>query len=116
MPKYPITDPQKRFKAVSEVRNVVVSFVGRLDSGELLTGVPTLSVSPATDLTFSSIAVSTAALTINGSTVSTGQAVQFAATAGTTANSPYTITVTVATDATPAQTLMGKVVMEVISD
>lgn len=107
--------PEQQTKTVSEVRNVAVSFVGKLDSGELLTGTPTTAEVTTTDLTFSNQAVNTAALTINDKTVPIGMAVQFKVIGGV-ALSTYEITVVCGTDATPAQTLYGNVSMAVVAD
>lgn len=114
------TAPEIQEKTVSEVRNVAVSFSGKLDSGELLTGTPVLSVidpsvSPE-DITLSNPIVNTAILTINGVSVPIGEAVQFKVTGGTVANTPYTLGINCGTDATPAQTLYGRVILEVIAD
>ncbi len=109
-----ITAPQVQQKAASEVRNVAVSFAGKLDDGELLTGTPTVTVSP-TGPTIASESVSAEALTINGESVAAGAAVQFRVSGGT-AGVTYTITVSCATDASPAQTLRGKVTLEVVAD
>ena len=109
------TAQQVPSKTGGEDRNVSVSFVGKLDAGELLTGSPT--VDAVTDLTFSNVAVNTAILEdVNGKDVPVGMAVQFKVTGGLVANSPYTIPVACGTDATPAQTLRGKLIMEVESD
>ena len=87
-----------------------VSFEGKLDSGELLTGTPTVLEVGTSDLTLANKAVSTGSLTINGATVATGQAVQFTAT-GFTGGRTYTIRLSAGTDATPAQTLVGVVTL-----
>ena len=108
--------PQQQEKTVSEVRNVAVSFAGALDTGELLTGTPTVAEQTTSDLTFSNEAVSTAALTINDTSVPLGEAVQFKVTGGTVANSPYTIVISCATDSSPAQTLYGTIIMNVVAD
>lgn len=112
--------PQRQEKTVSEVRNVSVSFAARLDSGELLTGTPSLailspSVSPE-DMTLSDEIVNTSALSVNGISAGVGEAVQFKITGGTVANSPYTIQITCGTDATPAQTLYGSIILTIITD
>lgn len=86
-------------------RNVAVSFVDALDTGELLTGTPTVT---ATGLTITNKAVSTGSLTINGDPAAAGQAVQFSVSGGT-AGTEYTITITVNTDSTPAQTFVEEV-------
>ena len=105
------TAPQRPDTYQGEVRNVAVSFSGRLDTGELLTGTPTIvdiSGDSPTDLTISNKVVSTTSLTINGVTVPTGEAVQFTVT-GQQSGKSYKILITVATDATPSQDLIGKV-------
>lgn len=92
-----------RSKTEDEVRNGAVDFQGRLDSGEVLTGTPTVTASPA-GLTFSSVQVNGSSLVVNGVTVSAGEGVQFRVSGGT-AGTTYTITVECTTDASPAQTL-----------
>ena len=88
----------------NEVRNGVVSFIGILDSGELLTGTPTASASPS-GLTFANVAVNTTTRTLDdGTSVLTGQGVQFKVSGGT-AGTKYQITVQATTDSTPAQTV-----------
>lgn len=103
--------PQAHSKSSTEVRNIAVSFAGKLDSGELLTGVPTVTVSPSGP-TLANKLVTTTAKTINGASVAAGAAVTFNVTGGT-AGVKYTITITVGTDATPAQTLQGIVILRV---
>ena len=105
------TAPQRPDTYQGETRNFAVSFSGRLDTGELLTGTPTIvdiSGDSPTDLTISNKVVSTTSLTINGVTVPTGEAVQFTVT-GQQSGKSYTIKITVGTDATPAQTLIGEI-------
>lgn len=106
---------ERHVKTASEVRNVAVSFVDELDSGELLTGTPTVAEVTTSDLSLTNKAVNTAALTISGKAVAIGQAVQFKVSGGT-AGTTYTIKVTVSTDATPAQTLICALVIEVLAD
>jgi len=89
---------------VGETNAFAVSFSGVLDSGELLTGTPTVAEQTSSDLTIQNKVVSTVALTINGATVAIRMAVQFTVVGQAAANSPYTIKITVGTDATPAQT------------
>lgn len=101
--------PQRPVMVSGEVRADSVSFAGKLDQGELLTGTPTLAVSPS-GLTVSSPAVSTTALTVNGRQVAIGRAVQFTVTGGT-AGVEYTVTVTVST--TNGQTLKGRCLIAV---
>ena len=103
--------PQQNTKTVSEVRNVSVSFAEKLDSGELLTGTPTLSEVNASSpqaLTFSNIAVSTTLLTINDTSVAIGEGIQFKVSGGVT-NTLYDINISVGTDSSPAQTLYGTI-------
>lgn len=94
-----------------ETRNGKVSFVDLLDSGESLTGTPTVAEVTTSDLTISNAAVSAAALTILGESVAAGKAVQFKVTGGS-AGTTYLLRVTVSTDATPAQTFERYVKME----
>lgn len=109
-----ILAPNRPRKTVSGVRNVAVSFANVVDSGELLTGTPTITGSPS-GLTFANQAVNTAALTINGESVAIGNAVQFKV-AGGTADTEYTILVQVSTDATPAQTFYDSLKLLVVAD
>ena len=102
-------------KPVSATRNAAVSFSDELDSGELLTGTPTVAEVSTSDLTIDNAAVSTAELTINGEAVPIGEAVQFRV-AGGVAGTSYDITISVGTDSTPAQTLFGKVQLDVDAD
>jgi hypothetical protein len=106
------TTPQ-HVKHPSEVRNCAVSFDNTLDTGELLTGTPTVSGSP-TGLTFANVKVNTAQLTINGATVAIGRAVQFKVTGGTS-GVKYQIEVACGTDATPAQTLYAELDLLVLN-
>ena len=108
--------PQRPFKSVSGTRNVAVSFADMLDSSELLSGTPTIAEQTTSDLTLGSKLVSTAILTINSVSVAIAEAVQFNIIGGTVANSPYSIQISVDTDSTPAQTLIGTVVLTVIAD
>lgn len=92
-------------KAASAKRAVAVSFVNKLDDGELLNPAvtPTVDEIGTTDLTIANQAVSTAPLTISGETVAAGGAVQFTVDGGV-AGKTYLIRVRADTDATPAQT------------
>lgn len=110
--------PQRNTKTVSEVRNIAVSFSGKLDDGELLTGTPTvIEVNPSSPqaLTFSNIAINTSILTINDISTPTGEAVQCSVSGGV-ANAAYTIKVSCGTDSTPAQTLYGTITLRVRAD
>ncbi len=99
-------------KTTGEVRLGAVSFANLLASGELLTGLPTVTAD-STTLTISSIGLSTAGLTINGSTVATAKAVQFLLAKGTAPRT--TLTITAVSDATPAQTLMGDIILTIVA-
>ena len=89
----------------SGVRNAAVDFTDLLDGDEVLTGTPTVvDVNATGDLTIASIRKNTAAIVVNGRTVAINKAVQFSVS-GFDADATYTLRVTCATDATPAQTL-----------
>ena len=92
----------------TETRAVALGFINKLESGELLTGTPTVAEETTSDLTITNKAVNTATLTISGISHAPGQAVQFLVTGGT-ANTLYSVDVLCGTDATPAQTLNGEV-------
>lgn len=100
---------QTHCMTANETRNIAVSFVSLLDSGELLTGTPTVT---ASGLTIANKVVNVAQLTIDGDTVEIGQAVQFNVTGGT-AGTSYDVTILCDTDASTAQTLEGEVTIQV---
>jgi len=110
------TAPQRPVAVPGETRNFAVSFANVLDSGESLTGTPTVAEQTSSDLSIANKVVSTAVLTINNKSVAVGAAVQFKVTGQLTTRSPYTIKITVSTDATPAQTLIGFVVFPVANE
>jgi hypothetical protein len=110
------TAPQVPTLAVGETRNFAVSFINVLDSGELLTGTPTVAEATTADLTIASKVVNTAALTVDDTAVAIGQAVQFKVSGQQLAHSPYTLKITVGTNATPAQTLVRFVKFLVASE
>ena len=107
------TAPQRPVAVPGETLLFAVSFDGVLDSGELLTGAPTVVEQTTSDLTFANETVSTAALTINHQTVAIGKAVQFKVIGHLVANSPYTLAITCSTDSTPAQTKIAYAVFSV---
>ena len=88
---------QKTELGVGETEAVAIDYQDHLDTGELLTGTPTVTEASGT-LTLGSKAVNTAALTILGRSVAIGQAVQFTA-AGAALGVKYVFTITVSTDA-----------------
>lgn len=93
-------------KGASEVRNAAISFVGKLDTDELLTGTPT--VTATTGITIASASRNSTTMTIDGGTALASQAVTFRVSGGT-AGSRYTITATCGTDAALPQTLIATV-------
>lgn len=101
--------PQTGQIKLGEVRNIAVSFVGVLDAGENLTGTPTIAA--VTGLAFASIGVSSAELTINGAAVPAARAVQFKVTPS--AAGRYRILVTATSNASPAQTLIAELILQV---
>ena len=108
------TAPQRHDVAAGETRNFALSFADVLDSGELLTGTPTAADnSPDSPevLTISSVAVNTAQLTVEGETIPIGEAVQ-GTIAGFVSGVTYTIKETATTDSTPAQTLIGYILID----
>ena len=102
-------------KTVSEVLNAAVSFDNKLDAGESLSGVPTVTENVTSDLTLSNKVVSTSILDISGVDVAAGRAVQFSVSGGV-AGSTYTLKVSCGTDSSPAQILYGKITFTVEED
>lgn len=98
-------------KGASEVRNAAISFVGKLDNGELLSGSPT--VTATTGITIASAAKNSTTVTIDGESVAANQAVTFRVSGGS-AGSSYTITASCATDAALPQTLIATVRLNVV--
>lgn len=98
-----MTAPEIPTIQAGETCNAAVDMRGKLDSGELFTGTPTVAEQTTSDLTIANEAVNTATLTINGASVVAGQAVQFNVT-GATAGVSYLLKITGGTDSTPAQT------------
>jgi hypothetical protein len=78
--------PNTHRKAVTETRDVGVSFVPKLATGALLTGTPTVTQLGAnTDLTIGSVQRNGSTLSINGKECIADQAVLFRASGGTAA-------------------------------
>lgn len=103
-----------REQAPTETRNHGVDFTGKLKelSGDpLLTGTPTVTVSPSGP-TLSNKQVSTIATVINDNEVDIAKAVLFTCTGGTD-GVDYTITVTCGTTSSPAETLVGTLTLKV---
>ena len=94
----PIILQQRPTVSVGDVEKGAVSFANYLDAGEALTGTPTVVEVTTTDLTIDDEAVSSAALTILGESVSAAEAVQFTMS-GQQASTLYTLRVTATTTA-----------------
>jgi len=103
------TAPQIHKISVNEVRAIAVSMVKKLDSGETLSSPPTVVEVDTTEMTLSSKAVNTAAISINGATVSIGNAVQFIAECST----PGNYRVRVECDTSGSQTIDGIIRIQV---
>lgn len=96
---------QVREQNPGETLNHAVDCSGRLASGELLTGTPTVSISP-TGPTISNAQVNGSTVTINGNSCIAGKAVLFTL-AGLTLGTDYTITISCGSNSTPAETIVG---------
>ena len=103
---------QVRQLSVGDVDVVGINCTDYLDSGELLTGTPTITEITTSDLTFANQAVSTTALTIDGATVAIGMAIQFKVS-GQQAGKKYKVKYSCGTDATPARTVVRGLMFEV---
>lgn len=88
-----------------DVEMLAVDFTDWLDSGELLTGTPTVAEQTTSDLTISNVAVNTAALTVLGNTVAIGAGVQAKVIGQLAATGEYSVLITASTDASPARTV-----------
>ena len=113
----PSIAPQLHEIGTDETRAIAVDMEGKLDDTtspeEKLTGTPTITEVSTTDLTLGSKAVSTTSLTINGTTVITGRAIQFTCDAtSATKGKTYTIKIVCGTDA--SQTVSGSVKVKII--
>jgi len=90
-------------KSSTEIRNGAISLDELLEATESITGTPTITATPS-GLTFASVAANTINAVIKGVAVAAGRAVVFRVSGGTS-GTRYTGTLTVGTDATPAQTI-----------
>jgi len=104
-----------RHKHASETRTISIDYSDKLDSGEALTGTPTVSEVSSSDLTLSGAQLNSGELTINGETVAANKAVQ-CQVAGGSSGSTYSILVSVGTDASSpgAQTFYDTIKIEVL--
>lgn len=103
--------PKVRRKAPTAVRNIAVNFTDWLDQGEVITGTPTVSVSPS-GVTLSAASVNTGRRVVDNRACQPGTVVTFTASSGS-AGTTYTITVTASTSG--SQTLVGYVTLIVAS-
>lgn len=106
--------PQTYEIPAGATRNISVDCRGQLDEDEVITGTPTVEVSPEGP-TVDNVKASTAALTILGESVPAGEAVQFRVS-GLTAGVRYQFTITAETNASPAQTLVGGCIATGVAD
>ena len=104
-----------RHKQASEVRTISVDYTDKLDTGESLTGTPTVSELTTSDLTISGAQINSGSLTINGVSVAANKAAQ-CQIAGGTSGSTYSIQIQVGTDASSpgAQTFIDTIRLEVL--
>ena len=109
----PITLPQRPAISVGDTEVVSVNYTDHLDAGESLTGTPTIVEVTTSDLTLGSKVVNTSTYVEarSGDTVAVGAAVQFTVAGGLADTAPYTIRITVSTDATPARTFVRDVLL-----
>jgi hypothetical protein len=93
--------PERRTFIEGEVLNLDLDMTGYLNSGELITGTPTVTEVTTTDLTISNKAVNTAALTINHVEVAIGKAIQCTVVGQKAATAEYCLLVGYTSDASP---------------
>ena len=91
-------------KSPGDTAAIAMDFTPLLRSGELLTGTPTVTEVDGSDLTIANVGKNTAQITVNGSTVAIGAAVQCTVAGGSAGK--YRVRVSCGTDSTPAQTLV----------
>ena len=101
-----LTAPQRPTMDPAGTSAGYASFVGQLNSGESLTGVPEVTEVGSSDLTIASVAVTVTDVEIEGQVVPAGKAVQFSVT-GAVAGTSYRLKVVCGTNGTPAQVLVG---------
>lgn len=95
---------ESRTKLPGEVLNAAIDMRERLESGESITGTPTVDATPSAGITIDNVAVNGSSRVINGKSVPAGKAVTFRVAAGT-AGTTYALTVEAVTNASPAQTI-----------
>lgn len=99
--------------STDEVRLVSVDMRGKLDTGETLSGTPTVEADPASGLVLSSKLVNSTAITVNNRAVSTGEAVQFKADATAAMPGEWYVDITCGTDA--GQTVAGRIKVLIVN-
>jgi len=104
-----------RHKHASETRTISVDYTDKLDSGESLSGTPTITEVTSSDLTISGAQLNSGALTINGVSVAANKAAQ-CQVAGGTSGTTYQVLIQVGTDASSpgAQTFYDTIKIEVL--
>ena len=104
--------PRERYTwKVGSTRTPRLSYDEVLETDELLTGTPTMVEVTTSDLTIDNKAVSTSELTITNETVAIGRALTLCVSGHEVANMPYTIKITVSTDA--GQTFVKELIIDV---
>jgi hypothetical protein len=106
-----LTCPHPRYKTPSAVKNMAVDMSGHLDDGEILTGTPTVSVSPSGP-TLGSCTINSGPQMVNGQKCPAGTVVKFTASGGT-AGVDYAILVSSSTSG--SQTVQGYITLKVAS-
>jgi hypothetical protein len=109
----PITLAQIPTISAGDTEVAAVDFTDLLDTGETLTGTPTVVEVTTTALTLANKAISTSSLVILDRVVATGHAVQFKVT-GQVATHTYRIRITATTTSTPARVLVRDVLFNAI--
>jgi hypothetical protein len=100
-------------KNAGETRTIIVSFSDELCTGEVLDGDPTVTEYGTSALTITDAAKTSKDWIIRGQTIPASEAVEFSVSGGTARND-YTIRITVATTASPIQTLVKEMRLHVI--
>ena len=99
---------------VGDTETVAVDYSAWLDGAELLSGTPSAVEQTTSDLTITGVTRNTAAVTINNKSVGINRVVLLTVAGGVVANSPYTIRVTVSTDA--SRTIIRDLLLEFSDD
>ena len=99
----------------AKTETVSVSFLGKLEAGELLTGTPTVLEETTADLQLSSKVVNTTVLVINGVSHIAGQAITFSVNPiNAVVGRRYNINLYCATNSTPARNPPAKVRIDAV--